>query len=139
MYMNTNSDMTIYNKYYDKVNKETTWRRTVLSGVFWEGSIGVSLAKKGLNPNDSIIIYVPFHVSTNKKFASPKKFMELSNEEVADWFTIQPGDRIVQGIVEDEITKSTDLDRIHQAYTITNVDCRNFGSLDMRHWEVGAK
>ncbi len=69
---------------------------------------------------------------------TPKEFEKL--EYKAGYFTLQEGDRVVKGAIDFEITgKISDLDKEYEAFTITSVDTKDFGSLYMRHWEVGAK
>ncbi len=136
--MRTNADITIYNRYFDKATRLDKYQRTVLYGVFWDEVKAVNRVQSGLEDADKVTIIIPFAVTTDKKYAPPKEFEKL--EDKAGYFTLQEGDRVVKGAIDFEITgKVSDLDKEYEAFTITSVDTKDFGSLHMRHWEVGAK
>jgi len=108
--MYTNTSITIYhleNNMYSRVNIEN---------VFWEDSKRYNTNKSGLTNADRVVVYIPFS-STNYE---PKK-----------------GDIIINGVVKDEIQSIQDLEKKYaQVHVINIVDRRDFGSLDMRHWEI---
>ena len=136
--MRTNADITIYNRYFDKETRLDKYQRTVLYGVFWDERKAVNRLQSGLEDADEVTIVIPFKVATDKKYVPPKEFEKL--EDKAGYFTLQEGDRVVKGAVDFEITgKASDLDKEYEAFTITSVDTKDFGSPHMRHWEVGAK
>lgn len=136
--MRTNADITIYNRYFDKETRLDKYHRTVLYGVFWDERKAVNRLQSGLEDADEVTIVIPFRVATDKKYVSPKEFEKL--EDKAGYFTLQEGDRVVKGAIDFEITgKVSDLDKEYEAFTITSVDTKDFGSPHMRHWEVGAK
>ena len=136
--MRTNADVTIYNRYFDKETRLDKYQRTVLKGVFWDERKAVNRLQSGLEDADKVTIIIPFAVTTDKKYAPPKEFEKL--EDKTGYFTLQEGDRVVKGAIDFEITgKVSDLDKEYEAFTIISVDTKDFGSLHMRHWEVGAK
>lgn len=136
--MRTNADITIYNRYFDKATRLDKYQRTILYGVFWDERKAVNRLQSGLEDADKVTIIIPFAVTTDKKYAPPKEFEKLDDK--SDYFTLQEGDRVVKGAVDFEITgKVSDLDKEYEAFTIISVDTKDFGSLHMRHWEVGAK
>lgn len=136
--MRTNADITIYNKYFDKETRLDKYQRTVLYGVFWDERKAVNRLQSGLEDADKVTIIIPFSVTTDKKYVPPKAFDRLPDK--TGYFTLQEGDRVVRGDINFEITgKVSDLDKEYEAYTITSVDTKDFGSPHMRHWEVGAK
>lgn len=136
--MRSNADVTIYNRYFDKETRLDRYQRTVLYGVFWDERKAVNRLQSGFEDADEVTIVIPFRVATDKKYVVPKEFEKL--EDKAGYFTLQEGDRVVKGAVDFEITgKVSDLDKEYEAYTITSVDIKDFGSPHMRHWEVGAK
>ena len=136
--MRTNADITIYNRYFDKATRLDKYQRTILYGVFWDERKAVNRLQSGLEDADKVTIIIPFAVTTDKKYAPPKEFEKL--EDKTGYFTLQEGDRVVKGAIDFEITgKLSDLDKECEAYTITSVDIKDFGSPHMRHWEVGAK
>ena len=136
--MKTNADITIYNRYFDKETRLDRYQRTVLYGVFWDERKAVNRLQSGLEDADRVTIIIPFTVAANKKYVPPKEFEKLQDK--SNYFTFQEGDRVVKGAVDFEITgKVSDLDKEHEAFTITSVDTKDFGSPHMRHWEVGAR
>lgn len=136
--MRTNADITIYNRYFDFETRLDKYQRTVLKGVFWDEKKAVNTIQSGLESADSVFIAIPFQVSSDKQYLSPKEFEKA--EDRSKYFTLQEGDRIVKGNIDFEIiSKVSDLDKEYEAFTITSVDTKDFGSSHMRHWEVGAK
>ena len=53
-------------------------------------------------------------------------------------WTLKPGDKICKGLIDQDFTKITDLEKAYDdVHDITKVDKKDFGSANMRHWEVG--
>lgn len=136
--MKTNSDITLYNKYLDKETRLDKYQRTVLKGVFWEDKKAYNRLQSGLESADEVSIIVPFKVPLERQYLSPKEFEKAIDK--SSYFTLQETDRVVKGIIDYEITsKVSDLDKEYEAFTITSVDTKDFGSNHMRHWELGCK
>lgn len=124
-----NTDITIFNRYYDKENRADAWQRTVLRNVFFDETRGANRTAGGLVAEDKILVMIPFNSSTNKVFLDGDIFKDM--EEVRDYFTLREGDKIVKGIVNSVGDG--------YVYVISSVDAHDFGSIHMRHWEVSAK
>lgn len=136
--MRTNADITIYNKYFDKASRLDKYQRTVLKGVFFDNKKAVNTIKSGMENADEAMIVIPFTVDSNKTYKNPIEFQKLNDK--SNYFTLQEGDRVVRGGIDFEITgKLSELDKNYDAYTITSVDTKDFGSKRMQHWEVGAR
>lgn len=136
--MRTNADITIYNRYFDKATRLDKYQRTVLKGVFWDERKAINRLQSGLEDADEVSIIIPIRVAIDKKYVPPKEFEKLPDK--TGYFTLQEGDRVVRGDIDFEITgKVSDLDKEYEAFTITSVDTKDFGSLHMGHWEVGAR
>ncbi|MCW6094742.1 hypothetical protein LAV60_16330 [Clostridium sporogenes] len=95
-----NADITIYNKWYDSINDVDKYQRTVIKGVNWQSKRNGTITDKGLLLADSTLIFI----DKLDNYISPKKFLKLSNEERPNYFTLNPGDKIVKGEVDFEIT-----------------------------------
>ena len=132
--MYTNGSMTIYNKYLDKVERLDAYKRTVIKNVFWEEKKASNRLQSGLIDADHVLALVPYESLRMGEYVPPKQF-----EGKEGTFTFKLGDRIVKGEITLEITKSTDLDKQYDAFTITSVDKKDFGSKNMRHFEIEAK
>lgn len=136
--MKTNADITIYNKYFDKISRMDKYQRTILRGVFFDNKKAVNRIQSGMENADEAMIVIPFSVVSNKSYKGPIDFEKL--EDKSNYFTFREGDRIVKGAINFEITgRLSDLDKNYEAYTITSVDTKDFGSKRMQHFEVGAK
>ncbi|MBE1302932.1 hypothetical protein G4W71_02570 [Clostridium botulinum] len=95
-----NSDITIYNRYYDFASDTDKYQRTVIEGVNWQGKRNGTVSDKGLLLADSTLIFI----DKLDNYISPKRFLKLSDQERPNYFTLNPGDKIVKGKVEFEIT-----------------------------------
>jgi len=136
--MHTNTDITIYNKYFDKETRTDKYQRTVIQDVFWEERKAYNRLKSGLESADKVLVLIPFTNIPNRQYLTPKEFRKVGSKE--NYFTLAEEDKIVRGEIYFEIEgKLSDLDKKYEAFTITSVDTHDYGSYYMRHWEVGAK
>lgn len=94
-----NSDITIYNRYYDNSLGADRYQRTVIKGVNWQGKRNGTVNDKGLLLADSTLIFV----DKLDNYIGPKKFAKLESLERDEYFTFAPGDKIVKGEVEFEV------------------------------------
>ncbi len=94
------SDITIYNKYFDDSSGADKYQRTVIKGVNWQGKRTGTVTDKGLLLADSTLIFA----DKLDNYISPKKFAKLEPLEREKYFTFAPGDKIVKGEVEFEVT-----------------------------------
>lgn len=130
-----NSDITIYNRYYDKVNDVDRYQRTVIRGVNWQGKRNATVSDKGLNRDDSILIFI----DKLDNYVSPKRFARLTDDERSNCFTFGSNDLIIKGEIDFEITgikpnSIADLER--QVDDVVNI----LGTQEWsNHWEVECK
>lgn len=117
--MKTNSSMTLYHKDYNKKTRLDEWIRYPIENVMWQGGEGSSI-NKGYDKANDITVFIPYN-----------KNKELENVP----FSI--GDIIVKEIIEDNITKQSDLNVNN--YNITTIIDNNYGSSEMKHIQLGAK
>lgn len=95
-----NSDITIYNRYYDFTSDTDKYQRTVIKGVNWQSKRNGTVSDKGLLLADSTLIFI----DKLDNYVSPKRFLKLSDPERPNYFTFTPGDKIVKGGVDFEVT-----------------------------------
>lgn len=129
---------TIYNKYKDAAGIEK-WKRTVLSGVFWDSSKGAIIRKTGASSADGLLLIVPMGVTVVDKSAykKPKEWESLPDKS-GSW-TLQEGDTVILGSIVYEVVKSSkELQQFDDVLEIINVDTRNYGG-GMDLWEVTGK
>lgn len=117
--METNSSMTLYHKDYNKKTRLDEWIRYPIENVMWQGGKGASI-NKGYDKANDITVFIPYN-----------KNKELENVP----FSI--GDIIVKEIIEDNITKQSDLkvNNYNITTAINNIDYDD----NMKHWYIGAK
>ncbi len=106
--MITNSSLTIYHKYFDKVSKVDKWKRQLINNVWWFGGKGASYNKGLENSNDV-------------KIRIPKDINDLSNLEVS------VGDILVKGDTNKEISMQSDLKEFEDVYNIISIIDNDFG------------
>ena len=136
--MYTNTPATLYNALHQ--GNTTVYRRTVLSAVFWQDDKQASIAKAGLTGADRARVFVPFSVEAQgKSYLAPALWWQSPDGR----FTFQPKDYLVKGICPYEYAAGkhplTELLALDNVLTLTQVDTRDFGSAEMRHWELGGK
>jgi hypothetical protein len=95
-----NSDITIYNRYYDNSLGADKYQRTIIKGVNWQGKRNGTVSDKGLLLADSTLIFI----DKLDYYISPKRFAKLSNEDRKKHFTLGVGDKVVKGEADFEIT-----------------------------------
>lgn len=88
-------------------SKKTKSKICMIEGVYWYGEKGISLEGKGVVRSDSVTVFVP-----------KEKAMNL---------TIEKGDRIVKGSVDD-INSWNDLNSIVDIITVKRIDDNRIGS-----------
>lgn len=130
----TNAHMTVYNR--TQAGRETRYVRATIENVFWIDSAGANRIKSGSEKADGTTIYIPSDAVWSKPYADPKKFEKDSE----NFSTLRPGDILVRGIVDDEITTQKELEmKYSEVRLVTTVDRKDFGSAHMQHVKVMAK
>lgn len=117
--METNTSMTLYHKRYNPKTRIDEWDRYLIENVMWQGGKGASV-NKGYEKANDISIWIPYDQNEN-----------------LDTIPFAIGDIIVKGIIEDNITKQSDL-KVDN-YDITTLINNDYGSSDMQHIFIGAK
>jgi len=136
--MKTNTSITLYNKYFDKATRMDKYQRTILENVFFDDRKAVNKLQSGMENADEAMIVIPFSVISNRSYKRPMEFQNLI--EKTSNFTLKEGDRIVKGAINFDIEgRLSDLDKNYEAYTITSVDTKDFGSPRMQHFEIGCR
>ncbi len=135
--------ITIFNKKYDSTIRDYIYIRTYLMGVNIEKKKAVNVIKSGLENASSGTIYIPTDDldSENKEYISPKKYNQLSAEEVKKYYTLQSGDIVVNGIIDYTIDENNTITALKNNYDdvfeIIVVDNKIKGGLP--HWEIALK
>ena len=105
------STITVYNRYENPLTQLISWNRYVLTNCFWKYTGDkVQIGSVVLDTN-SIICRIP----QNEHYKSKYLWINVPNDQKANYFTLGNGDIIVFGNVSDEIneyqsgSRSTDL------------------------------
>lgn len=110
--MLTNADLTIYNRKLNPETRQYTWHRTELRGIHWYTDQKVQIGDKGLVSADMIKIRIPIG-NRYKPYLSPEEYAALPYGRHINYWTVENADLFVRGIVRDEITKESDLQKKH--------------------------
>lgn len=118
--MTTNTNMTLYHKTFDNVEKLDIWTRYLIDAVMWQGGKGASINKGYENAND-VRVFIP----------------EIENDLTNIKFSI--GDIIVKGDTSKDINEQKELYSFDNVYNITTIIPQDYGSEFMNHIELGGK
>ena len=126
-----NKDLTVINKWFNKKTKQNEYKISHING-FWSSNNGISISNTELIKNDGFkaLILIDEKNQNEEGYISPKEFQKNGT----GW-TLQNDDYIVKGIVE-EITTIANLKESYECMKITNVAVKDYGSLDMQHYEA---
>ena len=98
-----NTSLTIYNKYTDKQTKIDRWYKSTVNGAFWKyAGDKVTIGQTVLQTNNIIC-----RIRKDDKFLEDYLWKALPNDQMLEHFTLQGGDIIVKGIVDDVIDEYT--------------------------------
>lgn len=129
-------------------NDRKIYNATVLKGVLFDATKAANVNKSGLVNADSVMVYIPFAVDTGVKTYLPPVAYGESAEKVKHWtLRTGAGDFFVKGEIIDpgESRDGTPHDYEYMrtyyddVYLVSTVDRKDFGSPDMRLWEVGGR
>lgn len=118
---------------------------TILRGVMLQASKGVNVRESGLEGADAANLYIPFAVEAvdgktgaAKTYAKPQEFAKAADRSGL-WTLSYNGNGGDTVFVKGEfISDNMTVVQYHDdCYKVTKVDAMDYGSADMRHFEVG--
>lgn len=118
---------------------------TVLEGVFLDATKGANVRQSGLESADAVVLHIPFDVvATDGKTGQPQEYcppMEFwrAQDKSGLWtLSVDKNTFFCKGVVIEADKSEEYINLMHDdVYTVTKADIKDFGSLAMRHWEVG--
>ena len=149
--MYTPHTVTVYNVSENPDTLELEYNVTFLRGVFLDRHEAANITKSGLRDADAATLFIPFSVEavdavteTPKQYISPKAYRQL--EDTSGHWTLEGGGMSSGAdsfFIKGEVLNYNGYARMREmyddVYDITTIDTRDFGSEDMRHWQVGAR
>ena len=93
--------LTIFNKYEDPVTQVVTWFKHVVTECFWKPTGNKVVINNVTIETDDIIC----RIKKNDSFLEKYIWITKPNDEMANYFTLSPGDIIVKGEVDDDINE----------------------------------
>lgn len=120
---------------------------TILRGVMLQASKGANVRESGLEEADAANLYIPFTVEAvdgktgaAKTYEKPQEFFK-SADRSGLWTLSYNGNGGETLFIKGEfISDNMTVVQYHDdCYKVTKVDAMDYGSADMRHWEVGGK
>lgn len=130
--MNTNTDITIYNKYYDVVTKVEVLRATYFMAANWYAQHGVTVGAGGESRSYRTIVRIPQDMAflTGKTYVEPDKY----RGEPSTW-TMQNGDLVVKGDNTD-LRRESDITKLDSAFRVASWSDNRRGSDHMKHFKL---
>jgi hypothetical protein len=139
----TNTDITLYNSYVDDLER-TKYKKTIIKGVNWQGTVTKTIVNNVLQSADSINVYIPFLADfSGKTYLEPKAWLKLSEADKDLYFTFKATDRIVKGQCDFEFTGTATVKNLDISYdnvvTIMSVVKNDNGSPSIKHFMIGGR
>ena len=120
-----NQDITIVNK----LSTNGSYKATPIKG-FYSSDEGIKINNTSLVKSDGAIARNLF---SEEGYIAPKLFNDSSN----GW-TLRKDDYIVKGIVN-QVTNIASLKENNECMKITKVSIKDYGSIDMQHFEISGE
>ena len=118
---------------------------TILRGVMLQASKAVNVRESGLESADAVNLYIPFSVKAvdgttgkSKTYAPPQAFLAAADKSGLWTLSVNGNGGLTFFVKGEFVTDKEDVAMAQDGcYNVTKVDEKDFGSVDMRHWEVG--
>ena len=103
-----NETITVINQRYNQSEALTEYRKTVIHGTSWYGSLKSNVDASGLKAANQYIVRVPVGADcSSRNYVDPIAYAKLTDEEASGYFTFKNGDIVVRGEVTQEDSKIT--------------------------------
>ena len=114
-----------------------------LKGIFWNASYQAMLAQKGITTNDRALVFIPASIVVEGRiYTDPEHYLAMDEASREGFWTLQKGDIIINQLVMQTITKTSELTQKYgkdNVFTVTNIAKNFFGQKVMHHFEVIAR
>ena len=121
---------------------------TVIRGVMLQASKAVNVRESGLEGADAVNLYIPFAspavdgvTGQEKQYVGPQEFWRAADKS-GIWTLSTDGNGGTTFFVKGEVIEPDKTEQMIEmlyddVYKVTKVDRKDFGSVSMRHFEVG--
>ena len=133
--------ITLFNS-YENEDEETLFNKTVfeISEDNWQEDVVNTVQNKKLDTAKKTTIFIPAtSIPSLKTYIGPKAYLSLEDSEKENYFTFKAQDKIYKGNYKGEIASSKDFNKLDDIVTILTVDDNRFGSISLRHFELGCE
>lgn len=120
-------NLTVINKWFNKTTKLQEYKISHIKG-FWSSNFGININNTQLIKNDGVIVRI---LMSEPNYHSSKDFKENG----IGW-TLQKDDYIAKGIIDKVESISQLKEENDEVMKITNISIKDYGSVDMQHYEV---
>ena len=148
-------DITVVNRCYDKKKREAWYKVSYVKG-YWSSHIGISIKDVDIIKADGLNARIlmnqegyqtpeDFNNEINKLTVEEVDLMpvgeinslpvKMFTEKDIGW-TLQKGDYLIKGKIENFINVNELLEEHQDAMKIVNIATKDYGSEDMRHWAI---
>ena len=118
---------------------------TVIRGVMLQASKAANVRASGLEGADAVNLYIPFSVTAvdgttgkAKTYAPPQAFLATADKSGLWTLSVNGNGGLTFFVKGEFVTDKEDVAMAQDGcYNVTKVDEKDFGSVDMQHWEVG--
>lgn len=124
-----NQDLTIVNKWYNSNTKKNEYKVNSVKG-FYSSNEGIVISGTDLVKSDGFITRI---LMSEEGYQTPKEFQM----NPTGW-TLQTDDYIVKGIIT-KVNKISDLKDNYECMKIKNISIKDYGSIDMQHYEISGE
>jgi stage V sporulation protein SpoVS len=141
--MYTPHTVTIFNAY--KEGGRTNYQATTINGVFKQSVKASAIGTEGMKKSGTAKLFIPFtaNIKDGRTYISATKFAQLKASDRKQHFTLsENGDFFVLG----SVTPTSDAVRYEDyrtddegAHRILQVNCCDYGSEELQHWEVNGE
>ena len=111
--------ITIYNKYTDPITRVTKWYRTVINNCFWQNVGSEVIVNTSVVRSFNLICRIP----KNSKYKQYNEWSSLPNDTMSDYFTLNSGDIIYNGLNTFEIDEYKNGSRSTDFLNKFKLDC----------------
>lgn len=132
--MITNADMTIYSQKIDPKTKFAIYIPTQIQNVYWYTDQRMEVDQNGVHSACVYKVRIPEESVSHLNYTDFLTWNSL--DDANGYWTIQKGDIVVKGLVDDEISAASDLfKKYSQVFRINTYSDNRIGGLP--HFRIG--